>query len=233
MPWFLKRIGRKALLIMALIFAILFALSFVEIWIGCIGFFIAFVCYRIVYLLRNHELYFIQHPALTNLKRNYDSAYIGASACYRKKNDSDIVLNWALPELSLYEIELILKRYYSLVEQGGIIYLYLEPSEITLDKSVHRFVYSILHQWTFPSELRLHGLRLFVRNPIWCLKLLRMMPLCFRSKHYTSNIDAVKDYIISMETFLKERGINFILVADDNKLYKENGLCIIPSSVVF
>ena len=233
MHWFLKRIDRRTLLIMALVFTILFALCFVDIWIGCLGFFIFFAYYKIVYLLRNHELYYIQHPALTNLKRNYNSAYIGASACYRKKVNSDIVLNWALPELSLYEIELILKRYYSLVKQGGTIYLYLEPSEIILDKSVHRFVYSILHQWTLPSEPRLHGLRLFVRNPIWCLKLLRMMPLCFRSKRYTSNFDEVKDYIISMESFLKERGVNFILVAGDNKLYQENSLCVASPSVVF
>lgn len=170
--------------------------------------------------------YYIEHPALKNLKRNYDEAMIGSTSCYILKNvNGGGKLNWALPQLSYDDLSQILYRYYTLVREGGLISLYISTEEITLywdSAKKHPFVYSILHNWTKLEERRCHDWKLLFIDFRYTLALLGFGPKLPISA--TAIDEKNIERITQLKEFLKERNRKFCVILPKEDFEKYSSL---------
>ena len=185
---------------------------------------------------RNLYENFHQHPALTNLQRDYEYAVIGGRKAYQQRCVSLKGLNWGIPNINICDIERVLQRYYSLVKEGGTIYFLLSQRELDAlmqtDKS-HSFLNTILHPWCLPVGTRHdYGRWLLFKDPIWFLELLVDIHSVFsKHRHLGEKIEKLTKVLIEMNHFLNERNRSFVVLMEENTFkslhegFRVRGLC--------
>lgn len=220
MSWILNHKRKLAKLFILSI--VIFVIGVFNMPLAVVVLLIIIVVYKLNKFINDRWYYYIQHPALTNLKRNYDNAIFGSTACYLLKahGEEKSDLKWALPLLSFIDLKSILYRYYSLVKSGGTISLYIKSSEIASywnsDKH-HPFVQAILHNWTDPEKDRCHDWKLLIKDFSFTIALLGFRRKAKKGEFSEMDIERINE----LKNFLQERDRDFkvILDSDDYKYY--------------
>jgi hypothetical protein len=157
-----------------------------------------------------------------DLKRDYESAYIGDASIYYDMKHHKNVLDWTLPDQSIDLMFEIIKRYFSVLKDDGQIHLSILATQLNLRnaKELSLFFYPLLHHWLIPDydKDKLGKLKyIYFYEPLFFIKLIKNPIVKMFSK--TPRVEKVCreniiyniDLIEKINDFCSERKISFSL----------------------